>query len=48
MSVYKPTGTSTYYFKFQRGGCSFQGSTECTDKSVARSFERAEELKAER
>jgi integrase len=48
MSVFKPTGTSTYYFKFQRGGRTFQGSTEEATKDRAKAIERAEKLKAER
>lgn len=48
MSVFKPTGTSTYYYKFQREGRTFQGSTGRTEKTGARAFERAEKLKAEK
>lgn len=47
MSVFKPTGTSTYWFKFQRGGRTFQGSTQETDKTRAKAIERTEKLKAE-
>lgn len=47
MSVFKPTGTSTYYFKFQRGGRTFQGSTQETDKARAKAVERTEKIKAE-
>jgi integrase len=47
MSVFKPTGTATYYFRFQRRGRTFQGSTAETDKTRAKAVERAEKIKAE-
>jgi integrase len=47
VSVYKPTGTSTYYYRFQRANRTFQGSTQETNKSQAKAIERAEKLKAE-
>jgi integrase len=47
MSIFKPTGTANYYFRFQRNGRTFQGSTGETDKAKARAVERAEKVKAE-
>lgn len=47
MSVFKPTGTSTYYYRFQRGGRAFQGSTQETNKTAAKAVEREEKRKAD-
>jgi integrase len=48
MSVFKPTGTASYYYRFQRGGRTFQGSTEETNKTRAKAVEREKKIEAER
>jgi integrase len=46
MSVYKPRKSPYYQYDFWRGGHRFHGSTECTTRKEAESFEAVEREKA--
>jgi integrase len=48
MSIFKHKNAKEYWYKFQRDGRTFQGSTQATNKTDARAFERAEKARIDK